>query len=1061
VAAPYACSRSSLLALRPTDPRPPAGDVIARVRQLDLHRRRRGCRAGRSARARISCAASPVLRPAGNGAYVITGNRPARRRVYGSDRSAVVQVPVLRHTQPVGRSLLFASLNVRSLSPLKLDDLLTEIRDRSVGVTLLCETWHDVDSVSIRRLRADGFKVVERARPRPRHDDASLLGVNHGGVAIVAAPGLRLTAVDVGFVPTSFECVAARVVTGPSSCLVVVVYRPGLSAVSATFFTELAQLLDHASTFVDPIVLAGDVNIRLERTSDPSTVEFLELVAGYGLTQQVRGSTHDAGGTLDIVCTRDDLPSPTVDVIDAGLSDHRLLLWTSCLLRPPPVYVTSTRRSWRSFDLDIFQNELRASALCDSQRWQGLDGDDLVKLYDDTVAELLDGQIPFRTTTCRRRPSSGWFDDECRTAKRLLRSSERVARRVGLLSDTTLPAVIAWRAERQRYAGLVRRKRMAFWTERVDAEKQQPRRLWQSFDELLGRGCAPQVDVDATVLHRYFDDKVAGVRAATAGAAAPQFSQVPAGCELRFFTPVTPADVIALVKTLPGKQCSSDPLPTWLLKSNVDDLAPFLSRLFCWSLENGIVPSRMKSAYITPALKKADLDSADTKSYRPISNLSVLSKLLERLVSKQLVAYLRDNGLLPDLQSAYRAHHSTETAVLKVLSDVLLALDSGNLVVLTLLDLSAAFDSVDHGILLRRLRKSYGLSGAVIDWFASYLSGRTQHVRSSATSSTPSVVLYGVPQGSVLGPILFLLYTADLLQLIKSHQLTPHAYADDTQIYGFCRPADVDSLRECISVCIDDVSSWMMANRLLLNPAKTEVLWLSSARRQHQIPNEPVRIGNTSVQPVSVVRNLGAFLDADVTMRAHVTSTVRACFAALRQIRSVRRSLPRHALLTLLQALVVSKVDYCNSLLAGVSATLLQRLQSVLNAAARLVYSARKSEHITPLLRELHWLKVPERIQFRLCVLVHRCLHDAAPPYLAESLHLTAGVTARRRLRSTATPTLLVPSTRRSTLGDRAFPVAAARAWNALPSSVRASSSLLEFRRELKTVLFRSSFPVE
>ena len=116
-----------------------------------------------------------------------------------------------------------------------------------------------------------------------------------------------------------------------------------------------------------------------------------------------------------------------------------------------------------------------------------------------------------------------------------------------------------------------------------------------------------------------------------------------------------------MVRALPGKQCSSDPLPTWW--ENVGLLAPFLSRLICWSLEHGVVPSGMKSAYITPILKKADMDPADTKSYRPISNLSVLqSKLLERLVSKQLVTYLRDNGLLPDRQSAYRAHHSTETA---------------------------------------------------------------------------------------------------------------------------------------------------------------------------------------------------------------------------------------------------------------------------------------------------------------------------------------------------------------------------------------------------------------
>ena len=166
-------------------------------------------------------------------------------------------------------------------------------------------------------------------------------------------------------------------------------------------------------------------------------------------------------------------------------------------------------------------------------------------------------------------------------------------------------------------------------------------------------------------------------------------------------------------------------------------------------------------------------------------------------------------------------------------------------------------------------------------------------------------------------------------------------------------------------------------------------------------------------------------------------------------------------LLTLVRALIVSKVDYCNSVLAGSPGQLQDRLQSVLNAAARLIFSARRSERITPLLRELYWLRVPERVTFGLSVLAYRCLHGTAPAYLAESLLRTSNVdtrVTRRRPRSADSAMLVVPSTRRSTLDDHAFPVASASAWNSLPSSVRNAPSLTTFRRELKTVLFRSSF---
>jgi len=192
-------------------------------------------------------------------------------------------------------------------------------------------------------------------------------------------------------------------------------------------------------------------------------------------------------------------------------------------------------------------------------------------------------------------------------------------------------------------------------------------------------------------------------------------------------------------------------------------------------------------------------------------------------------------------------------------------------------------------------------------------------------------------------------------------------------------------------------------------------------------------------------------------MRSHVGTTVFACFAVLHQLRSDRRSLPRSVLQSLVTSLVLSRLDYGNATLAGISTYLLQRLQLVMNSAARLVFSS--FALITPLLQQLHWLRAPERIDFKLAVLVYNALHGTAPSYFVDDLRRTTDLEARRRLRSASFSSLIVRGTRLSTIGDRSFPVAAARVWNSLPQHVSSAPSLTVFRSRLKTHLFSRSFP--
>jgi len=250
----------------------------------------------------------------------------------------------------------------------------------------------------------------------------------------------------------------------------------------------------------------------------------------------------------------------------------------------------------------------------------------------------------------------------------------------------------------------------------------------------------------------------------------------------------------------------------------------------------------------------------------------------------------------------------------------------------------------------------------------------------------------------------------------------------------------------------------MRSNRLQLNSDKTEVLWCTTGRRQHQLPTTALFIDGVPVFPVTSVRNLGIFVDASLVMRTHVQRTVSGCFAALRQLRQIRNSVPTAAFKSLVVALVITRLDYGNGVLIGLPTNLVRRLQSVQNAAARLIFKRRRFDHITDALVTLHWLRIPERVVYKIAVLTFRVLHWIAPNYLGPVVRV-ADLPGRRALRSAGTNRLVVPPFKLSTIGSRAFPVAGPQVWNSLPEDVTSAPSLSTFRQRLKTYLFRLSFP--
>ena len=817
-------------------------------------------------------------------------------------------------------------------------------------------------------------------------------------------------------------------------------------------------------------------NIHVERPQDFYPKKFLHLLNQYDLMQCVPlVPTHDKGGTLDLVITTGQLKDKLgpINIIDSGTRSDHFLVKFDISVEPIVSNIGAgtkklSYRNYKTILLDDFKKDIQESSLGDQNMWSSKDLDEAVELYNSILTDLMDKHCPLIEKTVKENYKP-WVDEELRVLRRKRRAAER-----------------AWRqgkGEKRVYVELRNKfticentKRCLYNRKALKASSGDTKTLYKKLNRLLGKTCQeiPSHSDPCSLsedFKNFFADKVDKIRkdivkeSEAVTEVRNDAEEIEVNCRLDHFSPITLEEIKKLIGNMTNKFCGLDPIPSFLLKNCVEELSPVLLHIVNLSVMMAEFPTDMKKAVIKPTLKEDGADPDCLKNYRPVSNLPAISKLLERVVLNQLNQYLAENNLHCPVQSGYRPHHSCETLLVRMTDDIFKETQSDNIVILVLLDLSAAFDTIDHGILLDKLLRDFGICGKALGWFKSYLKNRFFCVKIDKALSDFLCLLFGVPQGSLLGPILFILYIKFLQRIASKYGLSIQLYADDSQLYiSFhpSRPSELNDIVESVNKCLAEIKSWMVQNFMKLNESKTQLLIIGKplVLQKFNLSME-IQFGSTEITPTECKgdkwKSLGVKLDEALNMERQINSVRQKCGWTMNNIRTIGRYLDESTKLMLVKQLIISKLDFCNSLYMNLPNKRLRKLKSILNGCVRFIYNVHdRSEDLLPYYKMAHILPIDERIFFKVCLLSYKVVYGMSPDYLMEIVEIDRSSDTNNTRARPAEDNLLMklPKMSRLKASNRRFSNYAPVSWNSLPLRLRAISDVSSFKKMLKNYLF-------
>lgn len=867
-----------------------------------------------------------------------------------------------------------------------------------------------------------------------RHDR---IGAGSGGVCLYIHKSLSFSIISTsipGYPKPEF--MLCEVWTRPSNKILIgAIYRTPKSPPLKEDSELLQALGTHSPNYSHKFIM-GDFNINI--LADSSNKNILQSFAdSNGLSIVDHGVTHETQSSntfLDLT-----LIDSSENILNSGKSDtpfiagHFLTHTTANLFIPHSPKVNFSYRPIKSMEPNSFNESLSQLDWLPVQHIANIDK--AVQCLEENIFKTLNVHAPIKIVKSKTK-FEPWITSELQmllaNSNKLYRKFKRKRTRANLLN---------YRQARDFAFSHINAARNNYYKDRL-VKLKDSKQLWKELQN-LGLTETKKIQTPIIPLNELNEHYLS----VSDKSASPPLDEVlasipsqPSGNKFTFL-PISIPQLTKAVNSFSSEALGVDAIPLQIIKISLPTIGEHTCSIFNYSIKHNVYPDRWKDSIVVPIPKIAKPScSAD---YRPISLLCMLSKIFEKLLHGQIMHYLCSNNLLDPFQSGFRPGYSTQGALLKIADDIKLGISNRLLTAMILFDFSKAFDCINHSILLKKLA-GFGFSSDALKWVASYLSGRRQCVDANSERSEWRAIKAGVPQGSVLGPLFFILLMNDIGNSLSfSSRLL---YADDLQIYIQFPLNEMDQAIQNLQTDIAGVMEWSARNSLRLNLDKTNFIIFGSRYFVNQAYDtvSEVKVDNISIPLKKSVKNLGVWMDNLMSWDNQISQTCKKVNYSLYKLRLFRPFTDLNLRKHLITSLVFPSFDYACAILAGTSCRNSSTLQVLQNNCVRYVSGASRWERISCHRRSLGWITAEGRRMYLSACSLYNILNSGSPSYLASFFKFRQPLSSLRK----NAPDLDY-SPKEGVAFNSTFHIKLSQYWNNLPTPIRQAQSLPSFKNQL------------